>query len=561
MTIEFACAGCGKQFKVDAQMAGKRGKCKACGTVNTVPAASDAQAAAPAPALAVTKSAPAARPALTTPPAAPAKATAPRVSPPPASAPAPAAAKATASPRPVPPAPPPRPAKAPAARAASALVTRSPAPVPASTVPVPPPLPKAKPRPAPVPPPVIAKEATGACPACGAPMASTAVFCTNCGFDKRTGARVSAAPAVAKATRPRGLKTWQIVLTVCVAVVLIVAVGVGIVVRNVARKISNSPSFAALNSGFKSGPSMPVYPELPPPMKAANGTVDVYPMTIGGTGPGLPMRIKLYLPAGPRAPHSLPCVFIAPAGTRLLHGSSIDDAVNDPEHLPYARQGFAVVNYDLSGDVPGDTQGGIPFTRLAGPVSQFMAADGGLANAHAAIEYVLAKVPAVDPARLYAAGHSSAAVVALDLAAADHRIRAVAAYAPACDVVARWGGDLAKMNSLVRGASDFAARVSPIRHVDDFACPIYLFHADDDTNVPTPDNQAFADALHSAGKTVQFQRVPRGGHYQSMIQQGIPGGIAFFKSQGAAPVSPVMQGPSPAPAIPSTRFPSRPNPQ
>ncbi|MDB5302455.1 MAG: hypothetical protein JWM97_4, partial [Phycisphaerales bacterium] len=25
MTIEFACAACGKQFKVDAQMAGKRG--------------------------------------------------------------------------------------------------------------------------------------------------------------------------------------------------------------------------------------------------------------------------------------------------------------------------------------------------------------------------------------------------------------------------------------------------------------------------------------------------------------------------------------------------------
>ncbi|MDB5299569.1 MAG: Alpha/beta hydrolase family protein [Phycisphaerales bacterium] len=522
MTIEFACAACGKQFKVDAQMAGKRGKCKACGTVNTVPAAQNAPPALDAPSTRVQ---------------------------------APVVTKAAAPARSGAVVPPPMPAKAPAARV----------PAPPPGVPVPPPLPKSATRPAlaPVPPPVMAAASAQGCPACGAPMGPAAVFCTNCGFDKRTGARVSAAaPTTLAATPRRGLQTWQIVLITCLAALLIIGVGVGIFVRNIVRAINQSPSFASLNTSANAGPFVPAFPELPPPLKTANGTVEVYPMTIGGTGPGLPMRIKLYLPAGPRTPRSLPCVFIAPAGTRLLHGSAIDDDVNDPEHLPYARQGFAVVNYELSGDVPGDTHGGIPLARLAAPVSQFMAADGGLANAHAAIEFVLAKVPAVDPTRLYAAGHSSAAVVALDLAAGDHRIRAVAAYAPACDVVARWGGDLNTMNRLVPGASDLAARVSPIRHVDEFNCPIYLFHANDDTNVSMPDNRAFADALRSAGKSVQFVNVPRGGHYQSMIQQGIPGGIAFFRSQGANPVAPTSSPNSAVrtpgfPNVPSPRFPQR----
>ncbi|HEY2586293.1 MAG TPA: prolyl oligopeptidase family serine peptidase [Tepidisphaeraceae bacterium] len=89
------------------------------------------------------------------------------------------------------------------------------------------------------------------------------------------------------------------------------------------------------------------------------------------------------------------------------------------------------------------------------------------------------------------------------------------------------------------GGGEFVARISPLGVVNDFACPIYLFHADDDQNVPTSDNQTFADALKAAGKRVQFARVPDGGHYDSMIDDGIPGGIEFFKSLGANPLPPV----------------------
>ena len=143
-------------------------------------------------------------------------------------------------------------------------------------------------------------------------------------------------------------------------------------------------------------------------------------MILGGNGPGLPMRVRLYLPTGQHPPHSLPCVFIAPAGTRLLHGSALGEA-DSPEHLPYARAGFAVLAYELSGDLPNDSGGALTFNQLKSPVQQFMAADGGLANARAAVDFVLAKVPEVNPAQLYAAGHSSAATMALDAAAMDHR--------------------------------------------------------------------------------------------------------------------------------------------
>lgn len=37
MTVSFECANCGKSFVVDASFAGKRGRCKQCGTVNRIP--------------------------------------------------------------------------------------------------------------------------------------------------------------------------------------------------------------------------------------------------------------------------------------------------------------------------------------------------------------------------------------------------------------------------------------------------------------------------------------------------------------------------------------------
>ena len=77
----------------------------------------------------------------------------------------------------------------------------------------------------------------------------------------------------------------------------------------------------------------------------------------------------------------------------------------------------------------------IPATsRYLQAIAAYQASKAGLVNAQNAIEFALAKIPAVDPQRLYTAGHSSAACQALLLAEKDPRIRACIAYAPVVDV-------------------------------------------------------------------------------------------------------------------------------
>ncbi len=279
-----------------------------------------------------------------------------------------------------------------------------------------------------------------------------------------------------------------------------------------------------------------IYPDRPAARFDTPG-IELYPMDILGNAPGVPMHVQLYLPAGRHQAHSLPCVFIAPAGTRLLYGSSLGEG-DSPEHVPYVLRGFAVLAYELSGNLD-EGSGPVTFGKLKEPVNQFIAANGGLANSRNAVDFVLAKVPEVDPKQLFAAGHSSAATMALNAVGGDHRFRAVAAYAPECDVVGHWSHDLRQLNDVVPGAADLASRVSPMLHTGDIACPVLLFHADDDENVETSDVVSYAAALQSAGKAFQLMRVSTGGHYQSMIDLGIPAGINFFESQGARPRPPL----------------------
>ncbi|HSZ57090.1 MAG TPA: prolyl oligopeptidase family serine peptidase [Tepidisphaeraceae bacterium] len=284
---------------------------------------------------------------------------------------------------------------------------------------------------------------------------------------------------------------------------------------------------------------VPVAPQVAfpdrPAARMVSPDVEFYVTRLDGAGAGLPMEVDLYLPAGRHEAKSLPCVLIAPAGT-AMHGAVIDES-DRAEHYPYVRAGFAVVAYELSGalDDPQKTQH--IYGELVGPIRTFMKADGGLINGKIAIDYVLQKVPEVDPDQLFACGHSSAADIALNLALGDSRIHACCAYAPRTDVEAWWNDP--KLEQRVPGFNAFATQKSPLRHVDAFNCPVYLFHADDDSVVPLDDNQVFADAMKAAGKQITFQRVPKGGHTDSMIQQGIPGGIKFMESNGAKPKPPV----------------------
>jgi dipeptidyl aminopeptidase/acylaminoacyl peptidase len=248
-------------------------------------------------------------------------------------------------------------------------------------------------------------------------------------------------------------------------------------------------------------------------------------------------RIWIYLPAKlPRDP--IPCVFIAPAGVPPFVGNGFGpdlDRQRDPEHLPYVHAGFAVVAYDVDGEIanPNDAT----YADVAAAAKAFKDADAGMLNARHAIDYVLKMVPIIDRQRLYSAGHSSAGRISLLLAETDPRIAACVAYAPVTDVerrVAQVSADAGRyLASNLPGFRDFLRRSSPLRQVARLRCPLFLFHSETDGRIPIADSVAFVAALKKTNPRVTFVRGTRGDHYQSMIEDGVPQAIQWLRSLSA----------------------------
>jgi dienelactone hydrolase len=237
-------------------------------------------------------------------------------------------------------------------------------------------------------------------------------------------------------------------------------------------------------------------------------------------------KLWIYRPE-PRPPGLLPCVLIAPAGTPLVHGIGLSDG-DRTEHKPYVRAGMVVVAYELDGPVPEEAKPDDDVTIRG--VAEFVAAEGGVKNAQDALNYVLAKIPEVDPNRIYTAGHSSAATVALHVAQHEPRIKAVAAYAPCTDPEDRLGeGMIRDLDQRVEGFRSFVRAGSPFRNAAKLKCPVFLFHAPDDFNVRMSETEAFASEVRKTNPKVTFHRsVTLGGHYDPMIREGIPQGIGWL---------------------------------
>ena len=159
----------------------------------------------------------------------------------------------------------------------------------------------------------------------------------------------------------------------------------------------------------------------------------------------------------------------------------------------------------------------------------FKNADFGVKDALDALQVALATYPEIDSKRVYVAGHSSAATLALQIASGADQFRACAAYAPITDVAARLKDSLGNFDQLVPGFSEALRRASPNNRVAAIRCPVFLFHASDDGNVLPESVRTFRDALVAQGKTVNYVLAKSGGHYQSMIREGIPRAIGWFR--------------------------------
>jgi len=294
--------------------------------------------------------------------------------------------------------------------------------------------------------------------------------------------------------------------------------------------------------------SLPPFPAPGPGTPFAAGVTVHEVHFAGGSRPGHDGSLRLYLPAGTHADRSLPCVLIAGAGTNLLHGAGIGSR---KEHLPYVRAGFAVLAYEQDGRLSGGPPAGDGDLKRA--YEAFRSAQAGLVNGYVAIEYLLARVPQVDPARLFAAGHSSAGTMAVLLAEHEPRLAGCVAFAPCLDLEARFGAvALTAAATTFPGVREFVPRFSPRNHEATLQCPLFLFHAEDDANVPVAQSRAAADRLKGLGKTATLATVPTGDHYDAMIKEGIPRAIDWLRSEatsrGGTP--PVATTPAPGDADP-----------
>jgi dienelactone hydrolase len=241
--------------------------------------------------------------------------------------------------------------------------------------------------------------------------------------------------------------------------------------------------------------------------------------------PGHGGKLWLYLPSGNHRPKSLPCILIAAAGSNLITGMSLSDG-DRPEHLPYVRAGFAVVAYELDGAISNP----VSSQELHESVAAFSRTHAGVINAWVALEFATTRVPAVDPKRIIAAGHSSAATVALLAAENEPRVSACVAFAPAVDLTIKYNPQAQReLTRAVPVAAELFTSLNPRTGEERIRCPVFLFYADDD--MPFAGQvRDLGERLAKAGKNVKVEHVSQGRHYESMIREGIPRAIQWLKT-------------------------------
>jgi dienelactone hydrolase len=275
----------------------------------------------------------------------------------------------------------------------------------------------------------------------------------------------------------------------------------------------------------------------------------------GGKLPGHSGKLWLYLPDGDHDPKSLPCILIAGAGSNLITGMGLGDG-DRAEQLPYVRAGFAVLAYELDGMLPEpkptNDAAFAPFVR------SFLDAEAGLVNMRVAVEFATTKVPSIDPGRLFAVGHSSAATLALLVAENEPRIAACVAFAPQVDVKEFIPTQAQQaLAQLVPGANQFFTRFNPRDGEEKFHCPLLLFVALDDPIVKIQAIRGLEERLKGMNKSVVLATVPTGGHYDPMINTGIPLAIRWLKGIRRQPDGSIVASPltNPAPATKNQRVP------
>jgi hypothetical protein len=148
--------------------------------------------------------------------------------------------------------------------------------------------------------------------------------------------------------------------------------------------------------------------------------------------------------------------------------------------------------------------------------------------------------------------------MALVVAENEPRIKGCVAFAPVVDMTQRIPAELqSQLAQVVPGAEAFFTRYNPSQHEDTINCPVFLFHALDDSNVPVSQSQDCQRRLAQLGKKVTLRLVPTGDHYDSMITKGVASAIGWLREQaGMEPLAANPDG-TPRPQVRAPRLPVR----
>jgi dienelactone hydrolase len=300
-------------------------------------------------------------------------------------------------------------------------------------------------------------------------------------------------------------------------------------------------NLAQLDKGaFPESNIVVVMPDFPP-MSAGMmvGSVKVHEIDLGKLNdrplPGFQMKMRIYVPTKNLGPRSRPCVLVAPAGTPLVHGSPIDDGDYHDESMPYAAAGMIAVCYSIDGHMPDreDWTEDEYFPALKKANAKFRAAHAGIVNAKIALQYALAKIPFVDPTRIYAAGHSSAGTLSLQLAACEPRITKCIAYAPVTNLESHFADVMGEAQYLqgVPKLREFTEQYSPINLIDRYDCDVYIYHSLRDSVSPWQESNRFNTELKKQGKSSELVTGSNNDHYEGMIEEGIPQAILWLTNE------------------------------
>lgn len=273
--------------------------------------------------------------------------------------------------------------------------------------------------------------------------------------------------------------------------------------------------------------SLPTLPTLGTPVRTIDGT-EFHVVSTEGSEPGQEMDFCVLLPEGAISGEPRGCVLVASAGSNLLSGTLVGPPDYLDETAPYAKEGLVVVAYSIDGFVENSDD---EEEATAGYLA-FRSAAAGVVNTRNA--FALARsLPMVDADRIFLAGHSSAGTLSLLAAAHLPELAGAVAYAPVVDVEAMFREpDGSTFYSLLYpGVGHFVRRSSPRTHADRIEIPVFFFYADDDERVEAEEGRELVRSLTDRGIDASLRKVSSGGHYYSMIEQGIPAGIEWIKNR------------------------------